>query len=405
MKKLLVGVFTIVTATLIACGGGGGGSTTVSTSVPTTYSAALSIGDQGSLTIDTTRTPITYKLTIENSSYGLAGSSISGQLTDNGDGTYNVVGSSYTKVFKYDNYAVVPVQVNSPQVGGNIYVPVFALNKTSLLKTVDDLTSSGSVTSMRSVHYGFVTSNGSKQYSSYGGKGTLTKISDSSFSLQMCTNGGSSINNSNLSTCSNSALNKTMTLNYDESAGGWLVQQPHGSTVKVIANFVKDSIEGQVIGYVDTSDSTGQSAGFSVVTISNVPFHHVSQATTGSLVSYELCSNSGNCAVGPNGESGIAVSLNVPIANASNITRNDQGGCTFTTTDDDPVSGFGTYIYSGAGVGTGCGTAGHFPDGIAIMFGQTVQGGVARGLRASAGYDTSLSPASSNFKIMAVEAR
>jgi len=369
------------------------------------YSTALSIGDSGTLTIDTLSNPITYTLKVTESSYGLRGKIITGKLTDNGDDTYNVVGSNYAKVFKYDCYAIVPIKVYSENVGADIYISAVALKKECLLTTVDQITSNGTVMSFRDIYFGFKKVNASKQYSAYAANGTITKISNTSFSVASCSNldssknnSGNSANNGYLKNCTvaNPTYSKK-TYTYDSTLGGWVVEQTSGSTIKVIANFVPDTLPGQILGYIDTSDSSGNSAGFDIVSISNEPNNGGDTTGTATFISYQLCSDSGNCANAPNGESGLYVEKNVPLSSSNKEVYTDSSGCVVTNTADDPIIGFYSNVHTGTN--GSCGQAGNKPDNINFVFGQSNKGGKLRALLAAAGYDVTLSKPSNKFSL------
>lgn len=98
MKLVLAGAFMMLSIALAGCGGGGdggggggsGGGTAGSASVSGTYTAAASIGDLVSFSID--QTQLTYAYTIQESQFGLQGRTGNGTLTRNSDGTYSLSG-------------------------------------------------------------------------------------------------------------------------------------------------------------------------------------------------------------------------------------------------------------------------------------------------------------------------
>ncbi|MBW2045864.1 MAG: hypothetical protein JRI96_13450, partial [Deltaproteobacteria bacterium] len=80
---LLAGVAALGLITILATGGGGGVTTTTS---GTTYNSGGSIGDLLTYTINTSN--LSYSYNIVESDFELAGTTGSGTLTHNDDGTY-----------------------------------------------------------------------------------------------------------------------------------------------------------------------------------------------------------------------------------------------------------------------------------------------------------------------------
>ncbi len=83
---------------LTACGGGGGdGSAGSSSSFQQTYTASASVGEVLSYTFNSTNN--TYSYTITESAYNLGNTTVSGNLTVNGDGTYSPTTAPAAKIF------------------------------------------------------------------------------------------------------------------------------------------------------------------------------------------------------------------------------------------------------------------------------------------------------------------
>ena len=401
LKSLLL---TAVTVFLVSCGGGS------STNV-TTYAAGISVGDSGSLTLDTDK--LTYSLAIENSSYGLAGQTLSGNLRANSDGTYSVVGTTYGKLFVYPNYAVLPVKIDPadakfadyfakhPYITRSFYVPVFALKKSSLLTTTDEVTSNGVSLEFRGGAIYQSTVSGATSYSALMSKGAVTKIDNTSFTVRSCHNGGRSSLNSRLADCTDGiALTRTYT--YDNTSKSWLVTPvDSGHPDQVIrAYFVKDSISNQVVGYIDTADATKNSAGFSVVAITpaNTVIPH-SSATSYSFTGYQLCLSDANCASTGSGslqENGVYAVTSMDVSTTNPTVRNENG-CTATETDNLPVNGFFQGVWS-AGSGP-CNNPGDRPDTAGFFIGGSTYNGKGRSLMVLVGYDSTIAAPTPSQKL------
>lgn len=91
MRSMKTCATTLATAGLIACGGGGGvANNTAQTTSGTTFQAVASEGELIAYTVDTQA--LTYSYHIIESAYGKTGTTGSGQLTRNADGTYTPSG-------------------------------------------------------------------------------------------------------------------------------------------------------------------------------------------------------------------------------------------------------------------------------------------------------------------------
>ena len=370
---------------------------------PVQYSAALSFGDSGDLTVDPSN--LTYSLSIVNSSYGLSGQTLQGNLTSNSDGTFNITGTTYGKIFTYDNYSVMPVKIDPldaryrdyfakhPFITKSFYVPVIALKKSSLLITTDDVTSNNQSYEFRSVRIYQSTASGATSYSAAINRGVVTKINNTQFSVRYCTNNGMSSNNTQLQTsnCTDS-IAQIITFKYDASIQSWLVtpvDSAHPSQIKRAA-FVKDSITNQVIGYIDTADSTKNSAGFSLVAIAPADAAlPVSKAASSTFTGYQLCVSDGNCA-STGSENGVYYTNNLPgITSSSSVTIQDTaGGCRSIETDNSPANGYFEGVW-GPGKGP-CNNVGDRPDTAGFFIGQSISNGKGRSLIAIVGYDTTV---------------
>lgn len=403
MRFWKYGLLATLMMALVSCGGGGGGSATSSS---TSYAAGISVGDSGSLTIDTTA--LTYSLAIENSSYGLGGQTLTGNLRANADGTYSITGTTYGKLFVYPNYAVLPVKIDPsdakfadyfakhPYITKSFYVPVFALKKSSLLSTTDDVTSNGVSMEYRAGTIYQSTVSNTTSYKALMSRGAVTKVSNTEFTVRSCNNGGRSSLNSRLATANcTDLIATTRTFTYDTASNAWLVTPPDTAQPNQVirAYFVKDSITNQVVGYIDTADATKNSAGFSVVAIApaNTVIPH-SSAASYSFTGYQLCLSDANCAATGSGsqqEFGVFAADSLPMSNTSQ-TVTSSGGCTSTETDDSPANGFFQGVWTGTNNNSECTSSGSRPDTAGFFIGGYSVNGKGRSLMVLVGYDTTV---------------
>jgi hypothetical protein len=423
MKKIYFYLFAFISAfVLSACGGGGGSSsstnssTTTSAATSTTaYQAGVTIGDNGILEID--REALSYTLTIENSSFSLTGKKFTGRITPNADGGYNIVGSAYARIFVYDNYAVLTLKADktnpdfaeyfrrNPLITNTVYIPIFALKKDSLITTVDALTANGQSLEFRSAYMGSSVVGAQTNYLAEARLGKITKVSNTQFTVASCSNEGRSDRNSQLTnaysgSCGRGALTiKTFT--YSSADGAWLVTPVDtGYSSQVIrAYFVPDTTTNEVVGYIDTSDSTKRSAGFAIATV--VPANTLPPALTDGasveIVSYQLCISDTNCAE-TNGVYGIYADT-IPFSSSPVTTeiqeRSNGRQCLQTSTDNSPANGFVEIVFSplSAPGSDPCLNAGDRPDTILFGFGLMTQAnGKKKSLSVALGYDPTVTP-------------
>ncbi|OQY17659.1 MAG: hypothetical protein B6I32_00130 [Desulfobacterium sp. 4572_20] len=104
----LVGVVALGLLTIVGTGGGGGdGTSTSTTEGTTTFNSGGTIGDLLTYTIDTSVSPMTYSYEIVESDFGLDGTTGSGTLTKNADGTYTPSNDPKTNVILLANTLIV----------------------------------------------------------------------------------------------------------------------------------------------------------------------------------------------------------------------------------------------------------------------------------------------------------
>ena len=404
MRLLKAALVTFVVFALIACGN----TSTTAKSGPTSYQAGVTIGDSGTLIID--KEALTYSLTIVNSSFGLAGQTLTGSITANPDGTYHVVGTSNGTIFVYPNYAIMTIKIDpndpkfndyfaqNPSITQATYVPVVALVESSLLTTVDQITSDGASFEFREASMGSTSAfaGGVPTYRAEASRGTITKISSTQFSVASCSNNGSSDQNSNLLTANcTGGLVSTLTFTYDSTSNAWLVtpvDTNHSSQV-VRAYFVNDVMTNSVIGYVDTSDITKTSAAFAMVSIvpADTPLPTFSPNNTYTLTNYELCTSDDNCSTTDN-EQGIFYSANVPFSTGTNVIPYSwptDGPCIETGTSDSPVNGYISDVHT-PDIGGTCTNSGDRPDVVGVMFGMRTINGKSVSMMFDIGYDSTV---------------
>ena len=389
-------IAAVAAALLTACGGSSTPVVVAPASSITAYQAGLSIGDSGELIIDSEK--LTYQLTIQKSSYGLIGKVLSGFITKNSDGSYHIVGTTNGTIFDYGNYAVLTLKIDRtdidyasfyaahPLIPSSFYVPIFSIKADKLLKTVDGITSGNVSLEYRGINYGFATSNNVQTYLSRALRGIIKKINDTSFSVDFCSNQGQTIKNTRLITANCVApFVATVTYTYDSASSSWLVtpvDAAHPSQV-IHAYFVNDVVTNQVVGFVDTSDTTKTSARFGISSIVPVdtPLINI-QATSMSLTSYQICTSSSSC--GGSDESGIYKTSNAALSYSGVTIKNKGNNCNQTTTSDSPVNGFLDTVYDSS-----CGV-GNRPEALMFTFGQRVVNGKSTMLSVFAGYDPTL---------------
>jgi hypothetical protein len=423
--KRLLGFFSIAifAGLLASCGGGGGGAALAPT---LTYQAGVTIGDNGVLEID--RVNLRYSLTIQNSSFSLTGKTFSGAITANADGSYNIVGTTYGRIFIYDNYSVMTLKADPTNpdfaeyfsrnqgITNTVYIPIFALKKESLLNTVDAVTSNGQSLEFRSAFMGSSVSNNTTSYTAEMRLGKITKVSNTVFTVATCSNEGRSDKNSQLANayagnCGSGSL-VTKTFTYSATEGAWLVTPVDQSfTNQVVrAYFVADTGTNEIIGYIDTADTSKTSAGFAIAAVlpANKAIPVVTSGLSYSIVSYQLCISDANCA-DSNGENGIYAGDNF-VTSASSSDFEDQprsGGrtCRNTMTDNSPANGISQGVFGPLSPnpnpgGEACNTPGDRPDTISFMFGSQIQGnGKFRSLVVSLGYDPTVTGPSQKISI------
>jgi hypothetical protein len=419
--KRLLGFFSIaIFAGLLASCGGGGSGTALAPNL--TYQAGVTIGDNGVLEID--RVNLRYSLTIQNSSFSLTGKTFTGAITANADGSYNIVGTTYGRIFIYDNYSVMTLKADPTNpdfaeyfsrnqgITNTVYIPIFALKKESLLNTVDAVTSNGQSLEFRSAFMGSSVSNNTTSYTAEMRLGKITKVSNTVFTVETCSNQGLSTKNSQLTnayagSCGSGSLTpKTFT--YNAAEGAWLVTPKEtGFPDQVVrAYFVTDTGTNEIIGYIDTSDTSKASAGFAIAAVvpANKAIPVVTPGLSYSIVSYQLCISDANCA-DSNGENGIYAGDNFVIPTSS-VEVDDQprsGGrtCRNTMSDNLPANGLSQGVFDPLGPnGEACNIPGDRPDTISFMFGSQIQGnGKFRSLAVSLGYDPTVTGASQKISI------
>lgn len=405
---------TVITAILVACGGGGGGSSSSSTATPaasttTTYQAGVAAGENGVLVIDTAA--LTYRLTITDSSYGLVGQTFSGAITANGDGTYKIVGTQNGTIYVFPNYSVTVIKMDksdsrfaqyfaaNPFVTQSVYLPVFGLVRESLLTTTSQITSNGASLEFRAGSFQSLRTavGATPSYTADALRGLVSVISDSSFSVAICSNEGQAVKDSQLTNALSGSCGAgttaALTFTYSAANGAWMVTPDPAFPRQVVkAYFVNDTQNNEVIGYIDTSDASGLSSGMSIASIvpanTALPIPANTNATS-AFTSYQLCASDSNCA-GNSGELGVDYNASVPLRGSQFVERDrwmgvPPGPCDNTITPNSPANGFIRAVYLG-GPGA-CNQEGNNPNTMQIAFGSRLVNGKLRYLTVMVGYD------------------
>lgn len=423
-------IYLIFALLLVGCGGGGGSSSSSSASTTpaasssvATYQAGVTIGDNGILEIN--REALRYSLTIQNSSFALGGKTFSGAITPNADGGYNIVGSKFARIFIYENYSVLTLKADknnpdfaeyfrrNPLITDTVYIPIFALKKEALITTVDELTANNQSLEFRSAFMGSSNAGSQTSYLAEARLGRITKVSDTQFTVATCSNEGRSDKNSQLTnaysgSCGTGSLT-TKTFTYSATEGAWLVTpiDSNNPNQVVRAYFVPDTQKNEVVGYIDTSDSTKKSAGFAIATIvtagASVPA--LRDGATVTITSYQLCVTNDNCA-NAEGENGIYAADTIYSSSPITSQVEDRSGgrqCLQTSSDNVPANGFMAVVFSPLATpgSDPCITSGDRPDTILFGFGLMTQAnGKKKSLSVALGYDPTVNGPSQKITII-----
>lgn len=376
--------FSIIAgAILIGCGGGGGGSSSSTTPAApassTSYSSALAVGDLGTLTINPEVT--SYSLAILRSSFGLTNKTFSGSLSRNVDGTYTNIESTQPskplKLFKTTNLSVMAVPISISGIV-SAYAPVFSIKSGAAITDASQIVAN--TNTVRAVQFRSSGSGNSKTYGASGASGFITVVTPSQFTLSLCDNGGSSTNNAKLVNCvaGSSNITSTSTFNYDSSSSSWLMANPSGTSV-VSAQFTSIPENGSVVGYIDTSDPSGNSSQFMALALASPSQLPSPLAGTFNHTSYQACTSPKNCAYDNVLGNGVDTGP-ITITSGSSVTRNPSSGypnCIETLTSDSPIVGMYSVTHANCQPGSN-------PDIIGFN--------ITQNLSFSAGYDNSVSP-------------
>jgi hypothetical protein len=241
MKHFVKLIFIFFTMIVISSCGGGGGSSSSSTAA--TYTSSGSVGEVLSYSIDTTNK--TYSYTILKSAYSLAGTTGSGTLTANSDGSYTPSENSNARVYN---------------VSGGLLVGSAYLNLSGTYTNVPIIGVSSPVTTLSTLAgtYNYVgigctsptsgTLSSSNCSTSYG-----TILIDSSGSYTTCT----SANITTSTTCSST----TGTISY-LSSGMWKFTRTGSTASNYLLAY--DGGSSQVVLLIDTNDPSGYGYGQTV---------------------------------------------------------------------------------------------------------------------------------------------
>ena len=241
MRHFAILFSTFFTAILLSSCGGGGGSSSSSTAA--TYTSSGSVGEVLSYSIDTTNK--TYSYTILKSAYSLEGTTGSGTLTANSDGSYTPSENSNARVYNVSGGLLVGSAYLNLN-GTNTSVPLLGVS--SPVTTLSTL--AGTYNYLRigctSPTSGTIAS--SNCSTSYG-----TILIDSSGSYTTCT----SANITTSTTCSST----TGTISY-LSSGIWKFTRTGSTASNYLLAY--DGGNSQVVLLIDTNDSGGYGYGHAV---------------------------------------------------------------------------------------------------------------------------------------------
>jgi hypothetical protein len=251
MNKIAKFILTSLTVVLTSCGGGGGG-TSSSSGTTSTYTSSGAVGEVLSYSINTTNK--TYSYEILKSAYGLEGTTGSGTLTANSDGSYTPSENSNARVYN---------------ISGGLLVGSAYLNLNGTRTNVPILGVSSPVTSLSTIAgtYNYIrffctsptsgTISSANCATSYG-----TILVNSSGSYTLCVLDNITTN----TTCSNS----TGTISY-LSNGIWKATRTGSTANNYLLAY--EGGNGQVVLLIDNNDPGGYGYGHAVastqVAISN----------------------------------------------------------------------------------------------------------------------------------------
>jgi len=321
MKHFVKLIFIFFTTIVISSCGGGGGSSSSSTAA--TYTSSGSVGEVLSYSIDTTNK--TYSYTILKSAYSLAGTTGSGTLTANSDGSYTPSENSNARVYNVSGGLLVGSAYLNLN-GTNTSVPLLGVS--SPVTTLSSLAGTYNYLRIACTSPTSGTIASSNCSTNYG-----SMLVDSSGSYTTC----AQVNITTSPTCSGT----TGTISY-LSSGIWKFIRT-GSTV---SNYLLayDGGNGQIVLLIDTNDQGGYGYGHAVAS--------TQVAVSSASGTYYKTSN--------NGRAGTIVPSSSTYSGSytlSGVTYSESGTLSynspwngFVTATNSSTGSVGTAIVAGTGV-------------------------------------------------------
>jgi len=313
LKRLLIlGAFLLISG----CGGGGSSSSTSSSSSGFTgsYSSSGSIGEVLTYAINTSN--LTYTYTVTQSAFGLTGTTGSGTLISNSDGSYTPSGSPNSKVFAVNGGLLVG-GVNLTINGTSKTVPILGVN--SPITTLANLAGTYNY-----IGYSCVTNSGTISSPNCGTNyGTIKILSTGAYTT--CT----TINITATSTCSTTTGTITA---LSGTSGTWKFTRTGSTNNNYLIAYAGGNSQNVLL--IDTNDSGGYGFGHTLastqVTISSSDVggtYHVvaNDGTIGTTVPTATAYTFSGKSNGANITAAGALTINSPWNGLIAVTPNSGG--------------------------------------------------------------------------------
>jgi len=309
MTKLIQAICLVLL--IPACGGGGGSSSTSTTS---TYTSSGSVGEVLSYAIDTTNK--TYSYTVLQSAYNLTGTTGSGTLTSNTDGSYTPSENSNARIYNISGGLIVGSAYLN--LSGSTYTSVPFVGVNSPVTTLSTLAGT----------YNYI---GFSCTSPTTGTISYTNCSTPYGTIKIDSSGGyttcSAANITTSTTCSTT----TGTISY-LSSGIWKFTRTGSTASNYLLAY--DGGSSQVVLIVDTNDSGGYGYGHFVGST------QIAIDSSGSLGSYYFSGN--------NGEAGTVTPTSTSYSSSYKLAGTSYTG-SGSLTYNSPWNGFVTVTPTSGG--------------------------------------------------------
>jgi len=322
MTKLILAICVLL---LVQACGGGGDSSSSSTSTTSTYTSSGSVGELLSYAIDTTNK--TYSYTVLKSAYNLVGTTGSGTLTSNTDGSYTPSENSNARIYNISGGLVVGSAYLN--LSGSTYTSVPFIGVNSPVTTLSTLAGTYN-------YLGFSCTSPTTGTISY------TNCSTPYGTIKIDSSGGYTTCSATNITTSTTCSTTTGTITY-LSSGIWKFTRTGSTASNYLLAY--DGGSSQVVLIIDTNDSGGYGYG-----------HYVGSTQTaidssGSLGSYYFSGN--------NGEAGTVTPTSTSYSSSYKLAGTSYTGSGSLTYNSpwngfvtvSPTSGGGTHTAVIAGSG------------------------------------------------------